>query len=68
MARRLELPDELVLADGTSIHSPQELAAQLETDPCLPEELQEYLVDGHLELWLRKTGWAALPMGPPASI
>jgi len=60
VTRRLELPEELVFSDGATASSPDQLVAQLENDTGHIQELHSFFQNGHLELWLRRGGWAAL--------
>ncbi len=60
MPRRIELPDEFVLRDGTRVLTPADLAARIEAEPHRAPEIWERLADGDLVRWLRQSGWEAL--------
>jgi len=60
MTLRLELPEEVVFSDGAKASTLDQLVAQIESGSDHIQELHEFLLNGHLELWLRRGGWAAL--------
>lgn len=60
MGRRIELPDEVVLSDGSRTRSPEDLATAMETNPEKAAEVVKHLKEGGLEQWADQCGWATL--------
>lgn len=55
--RRLEFPDEFILADGSRLETPGELAERLAGDSATAREILERVAAGEVELWLSRSGW-----------